>query len=101
LGDGRVLVRILVYRGVIVRILGSGGIIVHSVVRNLRVGCILASEVNSKAAWVCGTNSVKWVSYKARNPVKFKGGKEVAGFDIIQDLLFGPFRLVLLLYYVV
>jgi hypothetical protein len=50
LGDGRVLVRILVYRGVIVRILGYGGIIVRSMVRNLRVGYILASEVNSKAA---------------------------------------------------
>jgi hypothetical protein len=101
LGDGRVLVRILVYRGVVVRILGYGGIIVRSVVRNLRVGCILASEVNSKAAWVCRTNLVKWVSYKARDPIKFKGGKEVAGFDIIQDLLFSTFHLVRLLYYVI
>jgi len=41
------------------------------------------------------------VSYKARDPIKFKGSKEVASFNIIQDLLFSPFRLVLLLYYIV
>jgi hypothetical protein len=57
--------------------------VVRSVVRNLRVGYILASGVNSKATWVCGTNLVKWVSYKARDPIKFKGGKEVVGFDVI------------------
>ena len=28
-------------------------------------------------------NSVEWVSYKARDPVKFEGGKEVIGFNII------------------
>ena len=81
------MVRILVYRGIIIR--------------NLRVGYILASKVNSKAAWVYRMNLVKWVSYKARDPIKFKGGKEVAGFNIIQDLLFSLFRLVLLLYYIV
>jgi len=53
------LVRILVYRGITVRILGYRGIIVRSVVRNLRVGYILASEVNSEAALVCGANLVK------------------------------------------
>ena len=40
LNNGGNLVRILVYRG----------IIVYSVVRNLRVGYILASKVSSKAA---------------------------------------------------
>jgi hypothetical protein len=44
LGNGRVLVRILVYRGIAVHI------IVRSVAHNLRVGYILASKVNSKAA---------------------------------------------------
>ena len=73
LGDGRVLVHILVY----------GGIIVRSVVLNLRVGYILASKVNSKAAQVYRANLVKQVSYKARDPIKFKGGKEVVYFNII------------------
>ena len=83
LGGGKVLVRILVCGGITVRILGYGGIIVCCVVRNLRVGCILASGVNSKATWVYRTNLVKWVSYKARDPIKFKGGKEVVGFNMI------------------
>jgi hypothetical protein len=69
LGDGRVLVcilgyrgiavRILGYRGIIVRVLGYGGIIVYSIVRNLRVGYILASEVNFKAAYVYRVDLVK------------------------------------------
>jgi len=46
------------------------------VVRNLRVGCILANEVKSKAAWVCKTNLVKWVRYKASNYIKFRISKE-------------------------
>ena len=52
-------------------------------VRSLRVGYILASRVNSKATQVYRMNLVKWVSYKARDPIKFKGGKEVVGFDVI------------------
>ena len=52
-------------------------------VRNLSTGYILARKINSKAAQVYRTNLVKWVSYKARDPIKFKGGKEVAGFNII------------------
>ena len=59
--------------------LGYGGIIVH----NLSTRCTLARKINSKAAWVYRTNLVKWVSYKAKDPIKFKGGKEVAGFDVI------------------
>ena len=69
MGDRRVLVRILVYRGI--------------TVRNLGTGYTLARKINSKTAWVYRTNLVKWVSYKARDPIKFKGGKEVAGFNII------------------
>jgi len=77
--NGRVLVRILVYGGITVRNLGYGGI----AVRSLGIGYTLASKINSNATWVCRTNLVKWVSYKARDFVKFKGGKEVVGFDII------------------
>jgi len=74
----------LVYRGIIVRILGYGGIIVCSVVRSLRVGYILASEVNFKAAWVYRANLVKWVRYKASDPIKFGRSKEVfSGFNLV------------------
>jgi len=84
LGDGRVLVRILVYRGIIVYILDYGGIIVCSVVRNLRVGYILASEVNFKAALVYGANLVKWVRYKASDYIKFGRSKEFFyGFNLV------------------
>ena len=69
LNNGGSLVYILVYRGVMVR--------------SLRVGCILASKVSSKAAWVCGTNLVKWVRYKAGNPIKFKRSKGSVKFSVI------------------
>ena len=62
LNNGGDLVRILVYRGV--------------VVCNLGVGCILASKVSSKAALVCRTNLVKWVRYKAGDHIKFRTSKE-------------------------
>ena len=62
LNNGGSLVRILVYRGI--------------TVYNLRVGYILANRVNSKAAWVYGTNLVKWVRYKASNYIKFGTSKE-------------------------
>ena len=58
---GRVLARILVYRDISVCDLGYGGIAVHS----LRIGCVLARKINSKAAQVYGINLVKWVRYKA------------------------------------
>ena len=79
LNNRRGLVRVLGCGGVAVRNLGYGGI----AVRNLSVGCILASKVSSEAAWVCRANSVEWVSYKAGDPVKFEGGKEAVGFDVI------------------
>jgi hypothetical protein len=74
----------LVYRGIIVHILGYGGIIVCSVVRNLRVGCILASEVTFKAALVYRANLVKWVRYKASDYIKFRRSKEFfCGFNLV------------------
>ena len=62
-----------------VRILVYGGV----VVRNLSIRYTLASKINSNTTWVCGTNLVKWVSYKARDSIKFEGGKEVVGFNVI------------------
>ena len=81
LGNGRrVLVHILVYRGITVRNLGYGGITVCS----LRVGYTLTSEVNSKATWVYRINLVKWVRYKARDPIKFRRSKKsTSSFNII------------------
>ena len=64
--------RILNNRGSLVRILVYRGIMVHS----LRVGYILASKVSPKAACVYGTNLVKWVRYKASNYIKFRTSKE-------------------------
>ena len=54
-----------------------------SSVRSLRVGYILASKVSSKATWVYRTNLVKWVRYKARDPIEFKAGKESAGSNVV------------------
>ena len=76
LSNRRGLVRILVYR---VCNLGYGGIMV----RNLSTRCTLARKINSKAAQVYRTNLVKQVSYKARDPIKFKGDKKVISFNII------------------
>ena len=64
-----ILVYILVYKGV--------------VVRNLSIKCTLASKINSKATQVCGINLVKQAIYKTKNPIKFKGGKEITSFNII------------------
>ena len=45
-------------------------------VYSLRVGCILASKVSPKAAYIYKTNLVKWVKYKASNYIKFRTSKE-------------------------
>ena len=50
---------------------------------NLSIRYTLASKINSNATWVYRINLVKQVSYKARDSVKFKGGKEVTGFNVI------------------
>ena len=88
LNNGGDLVCILVYRGI--------------VVYNLRVGCILANKVKSKAVWVYGTNLVEWVRYKASNYIKFRRSKEFLSFlELVQDFLFSLFCLVLFMYCVV
>ena len=63
-----------------VRILGYRGIIVCS----LRIGCALACKINFKGIWVYRTNLVKYVRYKASNPIKFGRSREfVSGFDLV------------------
>ena len=63
------LVRILVYRGVMVRDLGTR--------------CALARKVNSKTPQVYRANLVKQVRYKARDPIEFKVGKESVSSNIV------------------
>ena len=82
LSNRRVLVRILVCRGI--------------TVHNFYIRYALVRKINSKTTQVYRANLVKWVGYKIRDPIKFKGGKEFASFNIIQNLLFNPFCLVLL-----
>ena len=52
-------------------------------VRNLNTGYALARKINSKTTWVYRTNLVKWVINKTGDPIKFKRGKESAGFDVV------------------
>ena len=57
--SGKVLVHILIYKGITVCILGYGGIVVHNIVHNLSIRCALASKINSNATQVYGMNLVK------------------------------------------
>ena len=69
LNNGGNLVRILVYRGVTVCDLGTG--------------YALAYKVDSKTPWVYRVNLVKWVGYKARDPIEFKVGEESVSFNMV------------------
>ena len=69
----RGLVRILIYG---VRNLGYRGI----AVRNLSTRYTLAYKINSKTAWVCRTNLVKYIRFKASDPIKFRRGKKFISF---------------------
>ena len=55
----------------------------RSVVRNLSTRYTLARKINSKISLVYRANLVKQVVNKARDPIKFKEGKEVASFNVI------------------
>ena len=98
LGDGRVLVRILVYRGIIVRNLGYRGIMVH----NLSTRYTLARKINFKTAQVYKINLVKRVRYKASDYIKFGRSKEfLSSVKLVQDFFLSLFHLVLLIYYII
>ena len=43
----------------------------------------LVRKVNSKTTWVYRANLVEYVRYKARDPIKFEGGKEPISFDVV------------------
>ena len=63
------MARILVYRGITVYDLGTRYTLAH--------------KVDSKTPWVCRANLVKWVRYKARDPIKFKVGEEVISSNMV------------------
>ena len=49
-------------------------------VRNLGTRYTLARKINSKTAWVYKINLVKYIRYKASDPIKFRRGKEFISF---------------------
>ena len=86
------MVHILDCGGIMVRNLGYRGI----TVRNLGTGYTLAYKINSETAQVCRANLVKYIRYKASDPIKFGRGKEfISFFGLVQDLFFSLFYQVL------
>ena len=63
------MVCILVYRGIAVCDLG--------------IRCGLARKVDSKTPWVYRVNLVKWVRYKAKDPIEFKTGEESINSNMV------------------
>jgi hypothetical protein len=78
---------LLINKGILVRILSFRGIIVH----NLGFGHAPAYKINSKATLTYSLSLIKWISYKARDLIEFKGGKGSSGFDLFLDFLLSPF----------
>ena len=84
LSDRRVLV---INKGALVYILSSRSIIVY----NLGFRRAPAYKINPKATLTYSLNLIKWINYKARDPIKFKGGKGFNSFDLFLDFLFSLF----------
>jgi hypothetical protein len=78
---------LLINKGILVCILSSKGITVY----NLGFGHAPAYKINSKATLTHSLSLIKWISYKARDPIKFKGGKESNNFNLFLDFLLSPF----------
>ena len=49
-------------------------------VRSLSTRYTLARKINSKTAWVYRIKLVKYIRYKASDPIKFGKGKEFISF---------------------
>jgi hypothetical protein len=71
----------------LVCILSSKSIIVY----NLGFRYALAYKINLKATLTYSLNLIKWIGYKAKDFIKFKGGKGFSGFDLFLDFLFSLF----------
>jgi hypothetical protein len=78
---------LLINKGILVCILSSRGI----VVRNLRFRRAPARKINPEVALAYSLSLIKWISYKARDPIEFKGGKGSTSSDLFLDLLPIPF----------
>jgi hypothetical protein len=60
-------------------------------VYNLGFGRALAYKINFEATLTHNLSLIKWISYKARDLIKFKGGKGSSGFNLFLDFLFSLF----------
>ena len=71
---------LLIYRGITVRILSYRGIAVY----NLKIEYTLACKINFKNTQVYKINLIKYIRYKASNPIKFKRSKEfINSFNLV------------------
>ena len=53
-------------------------------VHSLKIGCALGRKINSKITWVYRMNLVKYIRYKASDPIKFRRNKEfISFFDLV------------------
>jgi hypothetical protein len=78
---------LLINKGILVYILSFKGIIV----RNLGFRHAPAYKINPKATLTYSLSLIKWISYKARDFIKFKEGKGFSGFDLFLDFLLSLF----------
>jgi hypothetical protein len=78
---------LLINKGILVCILSFKGIIVY----NLGFRYALAYKINLKATLTYSLSLIKWISYKARDFVKFKRGKGFSSFNLFLDFLFSLF----------
>jgi hypothetical protein len=66
-------------------------------VYNLGFRRALAYKIDLKATLTHSLNLIKWISYKAGDSIKFKGGKGSSGSNLFLDFLFSLFYQVLLI----
>jgi hypothetical protein len=78
---------LLINKGILVYILSFKGIIVY----NLGFKYALAYKIDSKATLTYSLSLIKWISYKARDPIKFKRDKGFNSSDLFLDFLFSLF----------
>jgi hypothetical protein len=78
---------LLINKGILVYILSFKGITVY----NLGFRRAPAYKIDFKATLTHSLSLIKWISYKARDLVKFKGGKGFSGFNLFLDFLLSPF----------
>jgi hypothetical protein len=58
---------------------------------NLGFRRALAYKIDLEATLTYSLNLIEWIGYKARDSIKFKGGKGSSGFNLFLDFLFGLF----------